>query len=102
MQTERSVQPTQIFDLEAFSATPLNRDPFEFLVIPGFVHTDALAAINADYPKIEHCGSFPLDHLEFGPAFQSMVDALESAEFRKSFELKFGIDLSNRSSTISV
>src|SRR5277367_1843867 len=92
----------QIFDLETFRATPLNHDPYEHLVIPRFVTADALEKINADYPKIEHAGSFPLDHLEFGAAFRTMIEALESAEFRKAFEEKFGIDLSKRPTTITV
>src|ERR1700723_3436681 len=92
----------QIFDLETFRATPLNRDPYEHLVIPGFVNADALERINADYPKIEHAGSFPLDHLEFGPAFRAMIDALEGEEFRKAFEDKFELDLSKRPTTIPV
>ncbi len=92
----------QIFDLETFRATPLSRDPYEHLVIPGFVKADALEKINADYPKIEHAGSFPLDRLEFGPAFQAMIDALESEEFRKAFEQKFQLDLSKRPTTITV
>jgi SM-20-related protein len=92
----------QIFDLATFRATPLSRDPYEHLVIPGFVKADALEKINTDYPKIEHAGSFPLDHLEFGPAFQEMIDALESEEFRKVFEEKFQVDLSKRPTTITV
>jgi SM-20-related protein len=92
----------QIFDLEKFRATPLMREPYEHLVVPGFVTAEALEQINADYPKIEHAGSYPLASLEFGAAFQAMVDALESAEFRKAFEEKFGIDLSSRPTTITV
>jgi SM-20-related protein len=92
----------QIFDLEKFRTTPLMREPYEHLVVPGFVTAEALEKINADYPKIEHAGSYPLASLEFGAAFQAMVDALESAEFRKAFEEKFGIDLSSRPTTITV
>ncbi len=92
----------QIFDMETFRATPLKREPYEHIVIPAFVKAEALEKIIADYPKIDHAGSFPLDHLEFGPAFQAMVDALESPEFRKAFEEKFGIDLSQRPTTITV
>jgi SM-20-related protein len=92
----------QIFDLETFRATPLNCDPYPYLVVPRFVKADALEKINADYPKIAHAGSFPLDHLEFGSSFQAMIDALESEEFRRAFEEKFQIDLSNHPTTITV
>jgi hypothetical protein len=91
-----------VLDLETFRATPLRLSPYEHLVIPGFVKPDALREINADYPKIEHSGSFPLDSVKFGAGFQKLVDALESEEFRKAFEEKFQIDLSNRPTTITV
>ena len=71
-------------------------------MIPGFVGAEALEKINADYPKIDHAGSYPLDSLEFGASFQAMIDALESEEFRHAFEDKFGLDLSKRPTTITV
>jgi SM-20-related protein len=91
-----------VLDLETFRAAPLSRSPYEHLVIPGFVTPEALREINADYPKIEHSGSFPLESVKFGAGFQKLVDALESEEFRKAFEEKFQIDLSNRPTTITV
>jgi SM-20-related protein len=92
----------QIFDLEAFRAAPLEREPFEHLVLREFVKPDALCRINSDYPRIMQTGSFPLDSVKFGPGFQAMVNALESEEFRKAFEGKFGVDLTGRPSTITV
>jgi SM-20-related protein len=92
----------QIFDLEAFRAAPLEREPFEYLVLREFVKPDALCRINSDYPRIMHSGSFPLDSVKFGPGFQDMVNVLESEEFRKAFEEKFGVDLTGRPSTITV
>jgi len=88
--------------LEAFRATPLVKEPFEHLIVPGFVGPDALAAINADYPKISSTGSFPVDQLSFGPAFQTLLDELESDRFRGVFEEKFGIDLSGRPTITTV
>jgi hypothetical protein len=92
----------QIFDLEAFRAAPLEREPFEHLVLREFVKPDALCRINSDYPRIMQTGSFPLDSVKFGPGFQAMVNALESEEFRKAFAEKFGVDLTGRPSTITV
>jgi len=90
-----------ILDLDALRAAPLARDPYEHIILPGFVKPDALRRLNADYPHIERTGSFPLDSLKFGSGFRELVDALESAEFRKAFEEKFGIDLSGRPTTIT-
>ncbi|HYL46096.1 MAG TPA: 2OG-Fe(II) oxygenase [Candidatus Limnocylindrales bacterium] len=93
---------SDIFDLEAFRAARLKREPYEYLVLPGFVKPEALRRINADYPRITQSGSFPLDSVKFGAGFQAMIDALESEEFRKSFEEKFGVDLTTRPTTITV
>jgi len=91
-----------VFDYEALRDAPLAREPYEHVVLPGFVKAQALAKINADYPRIDHAGSYPLASLEFGPNFQAMVDALESGEFRRAFEEKFRIDLGGRPTTITV
>jgi SM-20-related protein len=90
-----------ILDLDAFRAAPLVRDPYEHLILPAFVKPEALHRLNADYPQIEQTGSFPLDSLKYGSGFRALVDALESPEFRKAFEDKFGVDLLNRPTTIT-
>jgi SM-20-related protein len=88
--------------LEAFQATPLVKEPFEHLIVSGFIGPAALAVINADYPKISSPGSFPVDQVIFGPAFQTLLDELESDQFREAFEEKFGIDLSGRPTVTTV
>jgi SM-20-related protein len=88
--------------LAALRATPLIREPFPYLIVEGFVGPAALAAINADYPKVSSSGSFPADELSFGPTFQSLLDELESEEFRAAFEEKFAIDLSGRPTVTTV
>jgi SM-20-related protein len=90
------------FDWESFRATPLNDAPYEHVIVNGFVKPEALRKINADYPRIEDTGSFPVEGLEFGPDFEKMVEALESDEFRSAFEEKFHVDLSGRPTTITV
>jgi SM-20-related protein len=89
-------------DLAAFRAMPLEREPFQYLVVPGFIKQDALARINADYPKISERGSFPVSQLACGPAFRALLDQLESDEFRAAFEEKFGLKLAGRPTTTTV
>jgi hypothetical protein len=92
----------QYLRLEAFRATPLVKEPFEFLIVPGFVEPAALAAINADYPKLSARGSFPVDELRCGPAFRNLLDELEGDEFREAFEEKFNLDLAGRPTVTTV
>ena len=89
-------------DLAALAATPLVKEPFQHLVVPGFVRAEACETINRDYPKIAESGSFPVDQLAFGPAFRAFLDELASEEFRAAFKHKFGLDLAGRPHTITV
>jgi hypothetical protein len=61
-----------------------------------------LEGINADYPAITERGSFPVNRVKYGPAFQTLLDELESDEFRNAFEEKFEIELSGRPTTTTV
>jgi SM-20-related protein len=88
--------------LEALRDTPLVREPFEYLIVPGFIEQAALAEINVDYPKISARGSFPVDEVSYGPAFQKLLDALESDAFRDAFEEKFSVDLTDRPTVTTV
>ena len=78
------------------------RRPFEHLIVPQFLGAQALAEINADYPKITNAGSFPVDQLAFGLAFRTLLDELNGDEFREAFEQKFGVDLSGRPTITTV
>ena len=89
-------------DLDLFRNTPLNHDPFDYLVVPGFVRAEAREAINKDYPEVPRPGSFPLSEVTSGPAFSKLIADMRSEEFRKAFEEKFGIDLSGRPDMITV
>jgi len=88
--------------LDAFRTTPLVKEPFPHLIVSGFIGPEGVAAINADYPKISSSGSFPVDQVSFGPAFQTLLAELESDPFREAFEEKFGIDLSDRPTVTTV
>ena len=89
-------------DLESFRRTPLNQEPFEYLIVPAFVREQARSGINADYPQIRERGSFPVGQLAYGARFRQFLDELESDEFRQAFEEKFAIELEGRPTTTTV
>lgn len=91
-----------MLDMDRLRATPLTREPFEFLIVPEFVKPEARAAIGKDYPEVNKPGSFPLGEVHYGPAFARLIEEMRSDEFRKAFEEKFKIDLSNRPDMITV
>jgi hypothetical protein len=89
-------------DLAALRVTPVTREPFEYLIVPGFVKAEARASINADYPQINRPGSFPVGGLHYGPAFRSLLAELNGPELRDVFEKKFRIDLTGRPTMTTV
>jgi SM-20-related protein len=91
-----------MLDLARFNATELCRDPFDFLVVPGFVKPEARATINAGFPRVDLPGSFPLSELRYGSGFTALIDELRGDAFREAFERKFGIDLTGRPTMFTV
>ncbi len=94
--------PALPIDVDAVRAAALEREPFPYLMVPGFVRSEAIADIEADFPAVEHPGSFPLPTLSYGPAFARFMDAIRGPEFTRAVADKFGIDLSRRPTMITV
>ncbi|HJT33704.1 MAG TPA: 2OG-Fe(II) oxygenase [Pirellulales bacterium] len=91
-----------MLDLAALSATPLVREPFEYVVVPGFVKPEVRERVNEAYPRIERPGSFPLSELEYEADFARLMDELNGEPMRTAFERKFDIDLTGRPTMITV
>ena len=91
-----------MLDIDKFDAAALVKEPFEYLILPGFLRQEMLAAISRDFPKISKPGSFPSETLQFGGAFRELLAELESDTFRHAAEQKFGLDLTGRPTIITV
>jgi hypothetical protein len=93
---------SEIFDLAAFEAASLQSDPFDYLIVPGFIRQDALAALNRDFPAIEGPSNHAPERLSYGPAFATLLESLRSAELAALFGAKFGVDLAGCEPTIAI
>jgi SM-20-related protein len=91
-----------MLDLERLQASPLTRDPFDFVVVDNFIRGEHLPALLADFPEVRRHGSFPLDSLSFGAAFADLAAELEGDGLRCEIERKFAIDLADRPTMITV
>lgn len=89
-------------DLARLAATPLAAEPFEHVVVPGFVRTEMLPAIRESYPAIDKPGSFPISELQYGTAFAALLEELEGTALRRAVEEKFAIDLAGRPTIVTV
>ena len=92
----------RFIDLERFAATPLGREPFPHILVPGFVPEGARDALAAAYPKIDRPGSFPAADLRFGAAFADFLAEIEGPAMRAAFAEKFALDLAGRPTMVTV
>ncbi len=84
---------TQVLDYAALTATPVASAPFTHVVVPHFVPPGALARIYGQLPKLERGGSFPPESLSLGPDAAALMAELEGPALRSAIAAKFGLDL---------
>ena len=89
-------------DIDALQRAPLKREPYDYLVVPGFVRAERFPAVVADYPTVPGPGSHPLSEVEINGHFEALLDELDGPEFRRAIEEKFGVDLSSRPTMFTV
>jgi SM-20-related protein len=89
-------------DIGALRAMEVTREPFPHMIVPSFIRSDALQAIDADFPQIDCSGSLPLPTLDYGPKFKEFIDDIQGPEMRSAIAEKFDIDLRNRPTMITV
>jgi SM-20-related protein len=89
-------------DYAALRATPVASAPFPHLVVPDFVPPDNLRAVLADLPPLDKRGSFPVDALSLGPDARALMDAMEGPELRHAIAGRFGLDLSDAPTMVTL
>src|SRR6202012_1061680 len=82
-------RPMDLLKIDALAKTPLQIEPYEYVVVEDFLDAGAQGQILGGFPDMPDAGSFPLSELEVGPGLQALFDALEGPEFRKAVEHKF-------------
>jgi hypothetical protein len=79
-------------DIERLQRTRLNRDPFDYVVVPHFLKAPSLSRVIGSYPNLKG-GSYPLDSISPSPALQELIDELDGSDFEQAVEAKFGVQL---------
>jgi hypothetical protein len=85
-----------LVDFAALEQAELETEPYEHIVVPGFVPREQMNAVFESYPAIEQPGSFPLSTLTYGEVFATIIEALDSDRFREPLEEKFGVELAGK------
>jgi SM-20-related protein len=80
-------------NIAALEKARMRTEPFEYTIVPGFLSSETLAAIEETYPDIMKGGSYPLDTVEVAGPLQAMIDAMDGPEFEAAIEKKFNVSL---------
>jgi hypothetical protein len=81
---------------------PLERAPFDHVVVPNFISHDARTKICGDFPEVPGLGSFPPSELRIVGHFAGLLDELNGERFRKAIESKFSIDLAGFPTMVTI
>ena len=89
-------------NFEKLDATPLERDPYDFVIVENFIQPERFPAVSADYPTVPGPGSHPPRDLVIKGHFEALMAELTGPVFRASVERKFDIDLVGRPTMYTV
>ena len=90
---DRNRSDTQVLDYAALTDTPVANAPFPHIVVPNFVPRDALTRIYSQLPQLDRNGSFPPEALSLGLDATALMAELEAPRLRSAIGSKFGLDL---------
>lgn len=89
-------------DFSAIASTDVTSAPYPHFVVSQSMSPQAVADAIADYPSIDMAGVFPIDTVQGGPAFRQLIADFQSPQLRAIIGEKFGMDLSNHDTMITV
>lgn len=87
--------------VDAIASAKAAREPFCYFVTQ-VLGEDDLDKIRADFPGIKKPGIFPLEDLEYGPAFAAVIEEMRSPEFTAEVGKQLDIDLTGLPTMITV
>lgn len=93
---------TTYFDYDMFRKTPLETEPYEYIVVPTCVRPEKFEEVLSDFPEVKTPGSVPPSELEIKGHFAELMDEMNGETFRKCVEEKFGLDLTDNPTMYTV
>ncbi len=91
-----------MLDVARLLVTPLQTQPYEYLVVEDFIRTEYCQKLIDAYPQVEQPGSFPLPTVTCSAQFLELIGEMESAQFRTAIEQKFHVDLAGKPTMYTV
>ncbi|TWT98118.1 hypothetical protein Pla108_22750 [Botrimarina colliarenosi] len=91
-----------LLNLDALRNAPLVAEPFQHFIAADVVDPAKIDTVLGDYPRLAKGGSFPLSSTTGGPLFDQLCAELQGEAARTVFAERFGMDLTDRPTTLTV
>lgn len=85
-----------ILDFDKLQTAPLERDPFEHVVVEQFVFPEQFPKVVADFPELPGPGLHPPSAVELKGAFGAMLEEFHGDRFRDIIAEKFEVELAGK------
>ena len=89
-------------DLAAFVAAPLQRAPFDHVIVENTIEPERLEKLLAAFPDVPGPGSHAPASLRIRADFVALLRELQGDLFRDAIERKFAIDLTGRPTVTTI
>lgn len=87
---------------DALENTPVAEKPFQHVVVPHFVKEEDLRMLIASMPDLRSGGSYPPEGLHLSAPVASLVEELQGARLKSIIAEKFGLDLHDAPSMLTL
>lgn len=77
--------------IENLEAAKAETDPTPYLVVEKFLDPSTLGEITRDFPKVSEPRNHSLAKLDYGPAFEQLIDELAKPEWMRILGEKLGV-----------
>lgn len=91
-----------LLNIDKLRDAKIETDPFDYVILPGFLSPETVRRINATYPRIEKGGSFPIESLENTMHIRDVIAELDGPEFEAAIAEKFDVELGGRPKMFSL
>jgi hypothetical protein len=82
-----------VFKLDALADAPLKTVPYPYFTVDRAIDPDKVGDIINAFPAINDGGSYNIDDVEMHPTFKSLIDSIDTPEFRRIICEKFDVQV---------
>lgn len=88
-------------NIAKLAGAELHTEPFEYVVMPGFLNSSSLHDVVKSYPNLKG-GSYPLETVEMSDPLKEVIEELDGPEFEGVVAEKFDVKIAGKPKMFSL